>query len=76
MTQPTNAQGKLVDKSNNPQIQDRQAAIPELTDSTGGTVGTSLTTTGPSPIHHDIATLNAEIDKLREALRSHGLIAG
>ena len=37
MTQPTAAEAKMVDKGNNPQIADRQAAIVSLTDSTGGT---------------------------------------
>lgn len=61
MTQPTNAQGKLLDKSNNPQLQDQQAAVADIT-------VTGNYTTDDTPIE-------TAINGILATLRLHGLIA-
>lgn len=89
MTQPSAAEAKLVDKSNNPQLADRQAAvntdIVQLTDSTGGTANGStldLSTLNITEIKDDFATVAAKINEIVvqqnliiDALEAHGLIA-
>lgn len=60
MTQPTAEQGKLVDSSNNPQLQDRQAAITNIT-------VTGNYTTDDTPIQ-------TAINGILATLRLHGLI--
>jgi hypothetical protein len=83
MTQPTAAIAKLVDKSNNPQIGDRQSAITALTDNTGGTANNTLENLADgstyandhSAIENNFADLAAKVNELIEALEAHGLIA-
>lgn len=79
MTQPTSAQSKFVDSSNNPMINDRQAAIVALTDSTGGTGTDTLTAVSGSgadaTINNNLASLRDKIDEIIEVLELHGLIA-
>lgn len=75
MTQPTAAQGKTVDKSNNPQIQDRQAAITRMTASVG-TPASSLEADGTASHNDDFATLNDKLVEILDVVRYHGLIAG
>lgn len=83
MTQPTNAQGKVVDKSNNPQLQDRQAAIVSLTDNTGGTANDTLENLADATtwandhasVENNFADLAAKIEEILAVLRLHGLIA-
>jgi hypothetical protein len=61
MTQPTNAQGKLLDKSNNPQLQDQQAAVADIT-----VTGNYAT---------DDTPIETAINGILATLRLHGLIA-
>lgn len=61
MTQPTAAQGKLVDTSNNPQLQDRQSSVTAV----------SLTGTYAS----DYANIQTAINAIIERLEAHGLVA-
>ena len=78
MTQPTNAQGKVVDKSNNPQIADQQTAIVTLVDNTGGTADDTLqaisATYVQAEIRNNFADIRDKIDEIIEVLEAHGLI--
>ena len=89
MTQPTNAQGKLVDKSNNPQLQDRQAAItatPSITNYTAHASGattvtsnaaTDLDTTAAAlaTLENEVTSLAAVVTEIVDVLELHGLVA-
>lgn len=79
MTQPTAAIAKMVDKSNNPQIGDRQAAIVSITDNSGG-VGTDELIAQEAgyvqaTVAYNFATLNDKLEEVIAVLRLHGLIA-
>ena len=72
MTQPTAAVAKLVDKSNNPQIANRQTAIVRLTDNTGGTGADTLANLLMVPPSYDHATIannfSCLVDKIDELI--------
>lgn len=55
-------------------IQEQQAAITSLTDSTTGTAGDTVDDTTAS-VKDDIASLAAKVNAILAALRAHGLIA-
>ena len=63
MTQPTEANSKMVDKSGNPQIGDRQAAC------------TAVTESHSSGSAADLDLLAVTINQIVARLETHGLIA-
>jgi hypothetical protein len=74
MANPSAAEAKLVDKSNNPQIADQQTNVVKITNNTGQSadqwqVDFSTTTT----VAQDIATLAAKINEIIDVLEAHGL---
>jgi len=83
MTQPSSTEAKLVDKLDNPQIANRQAAITALTDSTGGTANNTIENLADgttyandhAAIENNFADLAAKVNEIIEALEAHGLIA-
>lgn len=79
MTQPTAAQGKVIDKNNNPQLQNRQAAIVTLTDNSAGTgsdtIGALSVIYAPAEHRNNLASLRDKIEEIQAVLRLHGLIA-
>lgn len=80
MGQPTAAEAKLVDKSNNPQIGDQGSAIVAVVDAldgatlTGDTLTTSATPTVDELEAND-GVLGGKINAIIEILEAHGLIA-
>lgn len=67
MTQPTAAQGKLIDKSNNPQIQDRQSSVAAVSGTPDGTYSANEQTM--------LSDLQTAVNAIIERLEAHGLIA-
>ena len=74
MAQPTEAQSKFIDTAEKPMLQDQQAAIVSLTDSTTGAAGDTVDDTSAGT-KDDIASLAAKILEILVVLRNHGLIA-
>lgn len=80
MAQPSALIAKLVDKSNNPQIGDQQAAIVDVVDAlngatlTGDTLTTSATPTVDELEAND-GVLGGKINAIIDILEAHGLIA-
>lgn len=76
MTQPTAAQGKLIDKSNNPQIQDRQSAITAAVEAHSLTdADANLGATTQAEIEGVLDALGTAINSIISVLELHGLIA-
>ena len=69
MTQPTEADAKLIDKTQNPQIGEQQTAI------ANPPAGGSGATAGAYDTAANRDLLIAKVTAILEALRSHGLIA-
>lgn len=69
MTQPTEAESHLIDKTDNPLINDQQAAIADIpAGGTGATAGAYDTAANRD-------TMIAAVNSILATLRKHGLIA-
>ena len=79
MTQPTAAEAKLVDKSNNPQVGDQQAAVNVPALATTETAAGAFTTAEIDMLNNlktDVTNLRASlIDFIEKAGEGHGLTA-
>lgn len=69
MTQPTEAESHLIDKSDNPLINDQQAAI------TNAPAGGSGATAGAYDTAANRDAMITAINNILAAMRKHGLIA-
>lgn len=76
-TQVTAAESKIVDLGNIPMLGNRQAAITDLTNSTGSTVEDTIDwAAGGSSFIDDVATLGRDINLVLDVLEYHLLITG